>query len=99
MFGIYRVMIPEKEIGSSPRRKPGSGTSSNNWIPAFAGMKKSMLSICDDTIISEESSPNSLVVQTHFLVARARKQAPKPKRAGRSPLRSPSSNKSEMILL
>jgi hypothetical protein len=30
------------------------------------------------------SSPNSLVAQTRFLVARARKQAPKPKRAGRS---------------
>jgi hypothetical protein len=30
-----------------------------------------------------ESSSNQLVVENRFLVARARKQAPKPKRAGR----------------
>jgi hypothetical protein len=39
-----------------------------------------------EDIIFLGSSPNQLFVQTRFLVARARKQAPKPKRAGRSPL-------------
>ena len=32
----------KKSLGASPRRKPGSRTSWNNWIPAFAGMTNSM---------------------------------------------------------
>ena len=47
MYNYLRKSAPyyiwwsrKKSLRSSPRRKPGSRTSWNNWIPAFAGMTK-----------------------------------------------------------